>query len=68
MADLNIIGNARCNFLTCKEMFMEVEGSEPFHSGSGSYWCALTQTAIGPDGQFVDDQACNSGRGCFSGV
>ena len=31
---------------------------------SGSYWCANTQTAFGPDGHPVRPDICQCERGC----
>jgi hypothetical protein len=55
-----------CYRLRCKEMFIDM--GEPFdlkNSGSGIYWCAHTQTPIGPDGQYVHLKQCKSGRSCY---
>lgn len=55
-----------CLHLCCKEKFVDM--GEPFDlrdSGSGIYWCAHTQTCIGPDGQLVHVTDCKSGRACF---
>ena len=34
-------------------------------SNDDSYWCALTQRVLGPDGQLVEPQSCKPGRACF---
>jgi hypothetical protein len=30
-----------------------------------AYWCVMTQTGFGPDGQPVRADLCDSERGCF---
>ncbi len=30
----------------------------------GPFWCALTQSLIGPDGQIADAENCRPGRSC----
>jgi hypothetical protein len=60
--------NAVCRFLRCKEMFIDT--GEPFdirNTGSGLYWCAHTQTVIGPDGQVAEPDNCVAGRSCHQG-
>ncbi len=65
----HIVGNERCRFLHHKEMFYETEDRPAGHrSGNELYWCAQTQTCLGPDGQMVDDRNCRPGRGCYDGV
>ena len=34
-------------------------------SNSRIYWCALTQTPVGKDGQIVDEDICTSSRKCY---
>ena len=31
---------------------------------ASAYWCAMTQTGFGPDGEPVRPDLCCSGRGC----
>jgi hypothetical protein len=55
-----------CHRLRCKEMFIDM--GEPFdlkNSGSGIYWCAHTQTCLGPDGQIAHLEPCKPGRSCY---
>ena len=33
--------------------------------GSGRVWCQRTMMAVGPDGDLVDPEDCQSARGCF---
>lgn len=68
MAELNIItGPERCRFLTTKGMFVDT-GQDPFQSLSAQFWCARTQTCMGPDNQLVDDLHCLAGRSCFDSL
>ncbi len=68
--ELNILGQSRCRYLTSKEMFYkDVSGTGVPRSASGHFWCALTQTIQGPDGQLVDSHECTqSGRACYESV
>ncbi len=64
--DLNTVGLKRCRFLTCKEMLHKEPGPDgTIHSGSGHFWCALTQRGQGPDGRFVTTTECNRERSCY---
>jgi hypothetical protein len=49
-----------------KWMFID---AEPDHSvprsGTSICWCVHTQKCMGPDGQIVTLEACNSARPCF---
>ena len=31
---------------------------------SGPFWCAQTQSLVGPDGQFANTEKCRPGRSC----
>jgi hypothetical protein len=54
-----------CRCLRAKTMFYQVEGEEPSaEETDGPFWCALTQSVLGPDGQVVDAQMCRPGRSC----
>ena len=66
MADTDLIP-ARCRFLTTKNLFVDT-GKDPWDSLSAQYWCGLTQTCLGPDGQLCDDRQCLPERGCFDAV
>lgn len=55
-----------CHRLCCKEMFVDM--GEPFSlrdSGSGIFWCAHTQTCLGPDGGVAHLEHCKPGRLCY---
>ena len=66
---LNVLQH-RCRYLTSKEMFYkEVTDTAVPRSGSGHFWCALTQHHQGPDGKLVDTQTCaKHGRTCYESV
>ncbi len=67
--ELKTIPQAPCRFLTCKEMFYKdsAAGQLP-HSGSGIFWCALTQRLQGPDGNIASGEECGSHRTCYDSV
>ena len=56
----------QCSLIRSKWMFIH---AEPDHtvppSGTSICWCVHTQKCMGPDGQVVTLEACNSGRPCF---
>jgi hypothetical protein len=55
-----------CHRLSAKTLFYESvvnDPSETVHSAEGPFWCAVTQSLIGPDGKFADTEACRAGRG-----
>jgi hypothetical protein len=56
-----------CTHLCWKDRFVPAApGEATFPSRDGFYWCILTQTVIGPDGQAVDPLRCSSReRPCF---
>ena len=62
----NSTARVPCRFLTCKEMFYKesVAGELP-HSGSGHFWCALTQRLQGPDDKIAGREECGSHRSCY---
>ena len=66
MSEMVVI-QERCRFLSTKGMFVDT-GQDPFASLSAQFWCSLTQTCLGPDGQLCDDQQCTPGRNCYDGV
>jgi hypothetical protein len=58
--------NGPCRFLRSKEMFYEqpaTESDDPF--ASGTFWCARTQEAFGPDGEAAGKSECQCGRSCY---
>jgi hypothetical protein len=56
----------QCRLIRSKWMFID---AEPDHSvprsGTSICWCVHTQKCMGPDGQIVTLEACNSARPCF---
>lgn len=68
-----------CQCLRAKTLFYQPAGPEVLGvSGSafaaehasetglpeGPFWCALTQSLTGPDGQIADAESCRPGRSC----
>ena len=56
-----------CRCLRAKTMFYrpaledrEAEAAAP----EGPFWCSLTQSLLGPDGQVADAESCRPGRSC----
>ena len=57
---------ATCRLLRSKWMFIEAEPDPTVpRSGTDICWCVHTQKCMGPDGQVVTHQACNSDRACY---
>ena len=52
-----------CRALRAKTMFYQVEREEP-SSPEGPFWCAQTQSPLGPDGEVAGADQCRPGRGC----
>jgi len=67
-----IEGGQVCNCLREKRMFYEplVADAHPFsdQGPNGPFWCALTQSILGPDGAHADADACRPGRSCCEAV
>ncbi len=64
----NVVNEAPCMHLRCKEMFIDMGTGEPFNmkdSGSGIYWCSHTQNCLGPDSQPAHFDYCKQSRNCF---
>ncbi len=56
----------RCGNIRWKGMFVETEQDPTVpRSGDPLCWCVLTQNCLGPDGQVVDERACNRARSCY---
>ncbi len=61
-----------CQCLRAKTLFYQPVGESPGGSKKsaqtatpeGPFWCAITQSLIGPDGQFADAESCRPGRAC----
>jgi len=56
----------QCSLIRSKWMFIEAEPDPTVpRSGTSICWCVHTQKCMGPDGQIVSLEACNSERPCF---
>jgi hypothetical protein len=57
-----------CHSLCAKTMFYESVVADPndieHSTPNGPFWCAQTQSLIGPDGKIADLEVCRPGRGC----
>lgn len=53
-----------CLCLREKKMFYQVPGEESAEAPEGPFWCAQTQSLLGPDGQIADAEHCRPGRSC----
>jgi hypothetical protein len=56
-----------CHRLCAKTMFYEsvIPGDDAERSGpAGPFWCARTQSLVGPDGKFAELETCRPGRAC----
>ena len=63
---LQTVPHEVCNCVRWKSMYYQAERdlSVP-PPNDNSYWCALTQRVLGPDGQLVSIEECKPGRACF---
>ncbi len=53
-----------CQFLREKKMFYQNATDPSPGLPEGPFWCAFTQSLLGPDGQVADAQNCRPGRPC----
>ena len=53
-----------CQCLRAKSLFYQPVLSEADGSPEGPFWCAQTQSLLGPDGQVADAESCRPGRAC----
>jgi hypothetical protein len=58
-----------CVKIRTKAMYLQsvVDPAEPtFYDkyDNAVYWCVMTQTGFGPDGELVRPEMCRNGRGC----
>jgi len=59
----------RCRMIRSKWMFIEAEPDSTVpRSGTDICWCVHTQKCMGPDGEIVTSEACNSGRACYEAL
>ena len=58
-----------CSNLHSKSLYVWAEPDETVpRSNEGLFWCALTQTCIGPDGKLAEPgNCCSSDRNCHCG-
>lgn len=54
----------RHKMMLCDER-QAVPGMTDDSSTTRVFWCAATSDGLGPDGEPVDPDACDRGRGCF---
>lgn len=66
MASLNemIRTGEICRSLRSKKLCYETEETASDISNAGPFWCAKTQSFIGPDGQFAGSEHCVMSRSC----
>ena len=53
-----------CSCLREKKMFYQSEEDAGASWPEGPFWCALTQSLLGPDGKVADAESCRPGRTC----
>ena len=59
----------QCRLIRSKWMFIDSEPDPTVpRSGESICWCVHTQKCIGPDGQVVTLENCNSERACFEAL
>ena len=59
----------QCRMIRSKWMFIEAEPDPTVpRSGASICWCVHTQKCMGPDGQVVTFEGCNSDRICFEKI
>jgi hypothetical protein len=69
MANLSemIASGAVCCCLRTKTMFFETD-DQPSATSYGPFWCAQTQSVLGPDGNVAEPEKCQPGRSCCEKV
>jgi hypothetical protein len=53
-----------CQCLRAKALFYESPDEQDPAGPDGPFWCARTQSLLGPDGQVADAESCRPGRTC----
>lgn len=56
-----------CQCLRAKTLFYQSADSSENEASAGPegpFWCALTQSLLGPDGEVADAERCRPGRSC----
>lgn len=69
MSALNILiaQGEVCSCLREKQMFYET-AEAPSTIPQGPFWCARTQSLLGPDGGVAEVEKCRPGRECYEGA
>jgi hypothetical protein len=65
---LTIINTPFCGDLRSKKFFQAnriAKEADEYLDASGHCWCYHTQQVVGPDGGFVEPEACVPGRKCY---
>ena len=61
----NPCGHKPCKHLRSREMFYDTSNDGAVDDyASGIFWCANTETCLGPDGTPADDESCGKDRAC----
>jgi hypothetical protein len=66
--NLTVIQTPFCGDLRSKKFFQVgqiARTAEDYLDASGHCWCYHTQQVVGPDGGFVEPEACVPGRRCY---
>ena len=59
----------RCEGLRWKGMFVDAAHDPTVpESNTRIYWCAFSQSPLGPDGDVVDEDTCTASRSCYDPV
>ena len=59
----------RCDGLRWKGMFIEADHDPTVpESNTRIYWCAFSQSPLGPDGDVVDEDTCTASRSCYDPI
>ena len=53
-----------CCSVRSKKLFYQQDEDASEARNAGPFWCARSQSTIGPDGQLVAFDACRPGRPC----
>ena len=59
----------RCDGLRWKGLFIEADHDPTVpESNTRIYWCAFSQSPLGPDGDVVDEDTCTASRSCYDPI
>lgn len=53
-----------CHALRSKKLFYQEGGEASAAENSAPFWCARSQSLVGPDGKIADLESCRPGRVC----